>query len=308
MDALKDRIYHTLYATNHPRRTRTQPMQVIAVGISRSATESLQQALHTLGIEHVWHGYDSILPPYCLEEWYKLVVKKWRSPPSQSSMTDGLKVTREDFDAIIGHCAGISDLPGATFARELIAAYPEAKVILNTRSDMAGWYSSFASTIGTFDKDPKNWDWCKSWFWYFKGRALKRDTLLANGYTSAELFWARQFMSRSQLPGFFAGSFASNGVWVYQEHIAMVRGLGLPSDRLLEWQAADGWEPLCEFLNKPVPADIPFPKGNPTTEWMQRTGATMQEHNRRALRNMAVFGTLVAAFFSWLAYAVILQA
>lgn len=32
MDALKDRIYHTLYATNHPPRTRTQPMQVIAVG------------------------------------------------------------------------------------------------------------------------------------------------------------------------------------------------------------------------------------------------------------------------------------
>jgi hypothetical protein len=168
MGAFRDHIYHTLYATNHPRQTRTQPMQVIAVGISRSATESLQQALHTLGIKHVWHGYDSILPPYCLEAWYKLVVKKRRSRPSESSLTDGLKVTREDFDAIIGHCAGISDLPGATFARELIAAYPEAKVILNTRSDMAAWYSSFESTIGTFDQDPKNWDWCKSWFWYVK--------------------------------------------------------------------------------------------------------------------------------------------
>jgi hypothetical protein len=173
MDAFKDSIYHTIYATNHPRRTRTQPMQVIAVGISRSATESLQQALHTLGIKHVWHGYDSILPPYCLEEWYKLVVKKWRSPPSESSMADGLKVTREDFDAIIGHCAGISDLPGAAFAWELIAAYPEAKVILNTRSDMAGWYSSFGATIGGFDKDPKNWEWCKSWFWYVEGCAVE---------------------------------------------------------------------------------------------------------------------------------------
>jgi hypothetical protein len=137
---------------------------------------------------------------------------------------------------------------------------------------------------------------------------LKRVTLLADGFVSAELFWARQFMSRSQLPGFFGGSFTSNGVWVYQEHIAMVRGLGLPSDRLLEWQAADGWAPLCEFLNKPVPADIPFPKGNPTTEWMQRTGATMQKHNTKALRNMAVFATLVASFFSWLAYAIILRA
>ena len=307
MDEFKDRIYHSLYAINHPRQTRTQPMQVIAVGISRSATESLQQALHTLGIEHVWHGYDSILPPYCLEEWYKLAVKKWRSPPSESSMADGLKVTREDFDAIIGHCVGVSDLPGAAFARELIAAYPEAKVILNTRNDMAAWHASFASTLGTVDQNPKNWDWCKSWFWYVKECAhSKRDTVLADRFVSAELFWARGYLGRAQLPGFFSGSFASNGVWKYQEHVAMVRGLGLPRERLLEWQAADGWAPLCEFLDKPVPVDIPFPKGNPTTEFTQRVGATLQEHNKRALRNMAVFGTPVIAFVSWLAYAVFL--
>lgn len=115
-------------------------------------------------------------------------------------------------------------------------------------------------------------------------------------------------MSRSQLPGFFGGSFASNGVWVYQEHIAMVRGLGLPRERLLEWQAADGWAPLCEFLDKPGPADVHFPKGNPTTEWMQRVGTTMQEHNKRALRNMAVFGMLIIALTSWLAYVVVVQA
>lgn len=115
-------------------------------------------------------------------------------------------------------------------------------------------------------------------------------------------------MSRSQLPGFFGGSFASNGVWVNQEHIAMVRGLGLPRERLLEWQAADGWAPLCEFLDKPGPADVPFPKGNPTTEWMQRVGTTMQEHNKRALQNMAVFGMLIIALTSWLAYVVVVQA
>jgi hypothetical protein len=167
MSTFKDYIYHTLYATSHPPQIRTEPMQIIAVGISRSATESLQQALHTFGIKHVWHGYDSILPPYCLEEWYKLAAKKYRSPASESSMANGgLKVTREDFDRIIGHCVGISDLPGAAFARELIAAYPEAKVILNTRSDMGPWFRSFGATIGTFDQDPKNWEWCKSWFWY----------------------------------------------------------------------------------------------------------------------------------------------
>lgn len=166
MSALKDRIYHILYATKYPKQTRTRPMQVIAVGISRSATESLQRALHMLGIEHVWHGYDSILPPICLEELYKLAVKKYRSPPATAALETGLKISREDFDAVFGHCVGISDLPGAAFARELIAAYPEAKVILNTRDDMAAWHQSFDATLGKFDSDTKDWEWCKSWFWY----------------------------------------------------------------------------------------------------------------------------------------------
>ncbi len=42
-----------------------------------------------------------------------------------------------------------------------------------------------------------------------------------------------------------------------------------PADRLLEWQAADGWEPLCTALGKPVP-DEPFPSTNSTLEWRER--------------------------------------
>jgi len=168
MPTLKDRIYHTLYATFHPPQTRTQPMQVLAVGISRSGTESLRNALHTLGIEHTWHGYDSILPPYSLEEWYKLAAKKYLEPAATGADADpnGLKITREDFDVVLGSCVGVSDLPAAAFARELIAAYPEAKVILNSRGDMEAWRRSFESTLGTFDGDRLDWDWCKSWFWY----------------------------------------------------------------------------------------------------------------------------------------------
>lgn len=113
-------------------------------------------------------------------------------------------------------------------------------------------------------------------------------------------------MNRTQMPGFFAGSFACNGVWVYQEHVAMIRGLGLPRERLLEWQAADGWAPLCEFLGKPVPSDVAFPNGNPTTEFQRRVGVIMQEYNRRALRNMVISGAVLFVSVAWLAYSVIL--
>lgn len=81
----------------------------------------------------------------------------------------------------------------------------------------------------------------------------------------------------------------------------MVRGLGLPSGRLLEWSVRDGWEPLCEFLGKEVP-DQPFPNGNPTTEFAQRVGTTLMEYNQRAVRNMAIAGAVVVGGFSLLLY------
>jgi type II secretory pathway component PulL len=40
----------------------------------------------------------------------------------------------------------------------------------------------------------------------------------------------------------------------------MVRGL-VPQDKLLEWKVGDGWEPLCKFLDKPIPS-APFPHVN----------------------------------------------
>jgi hypothetical protein len=35
------------------------------------------------------------------------------------------------------------------------------------------------------------------------------------------------------------------------EHSNMIRGL-VGRERLLEWTVEDGWEPLCEFLGKPI--------------------------------------------------------
>jgi hypothetical protein len=35
----------------------------------------------------------------------------------------------------------------------------------------------------------------------------------------------------------------------------------VPKENLLEWEPKDRWEPLCEFLRKPVPKE-PFPYAN----------------------------------------------
>jgi hypothetical protein len=40
----------------------------------------------------------------------------------------------------------------------------------------------------------------------------------------------------------------------------------VPADRLLVFEAAQGWAPLCEFLEVPVPA-TPYPKTNTTEDF-----------------------------------------
>ena len=46
----------------------------------------------------------------------------------------------------------------------------------------------------------------------------------------------------------------------YQEHYETARAL-VPPGQLLEFILGDGWGPLCEFLQRPVPS-VPFPKVN----------------------------------------------
>ena len=54
-------------------------------------------------------------------------------------------------------------------------------------------------------------------------------------------------------------------IGMYERHNAAVR-FSIPSDRLLEWTATDGWPPLCDRLGLPVP-DEPFPWTNTTEEF-----------------------------------------
>lgn len=50
----------------------------------------------------------------------------------------------------------------------------------------------------------------------------------------------------------------------FNEHVAEVQAR-IPADRLLTFEVKQGWSPLCEFLEVPVPAE-PFPHINDTAE------------------------------------------
>jgi hypothetical protein len=56
-----------------------------------------------------------------------------------------------------------------------------------------------------------------------------------------------------------------NGMDRYHEEVRQT----VPAERLLVWSVTDGWEPLCEFLEAPVP-DAPFPHLNDSKMFAER--------------------------------------
>ena len=48
----------------------------------------------------------------------------------------------------------------------------------------------------------------------------------------------------------------------YEEHNELVKKT-VPKENLLVWNLKEGWEPLCEFLDVPIP-DVPVPRENVT--------------------------------------------
>lgn len=54
----------------------------------------------------------------------------------------------------------------------------------------------------------------------------------------------------------------------FEAHNAAVRET-VPADRLLVFEVKQGWAPLCEFLEVPVPEGV-FPRTNDRTEFWDR--------------------------------------
>ncbi|EQB59524.1 hypothetical protein CGLO_00066 [Colletotrichum gloeosporioides Cg-14] len=206
-----------LYAdgTDVDRRqcTRVVPMKVLCLGLCRTGTMSVRLALRSLGYLETYHMRSaSTETPRDCDLWIEALRAKY---DGQGRLFD-----RRDWDMLLGHCQAVCDFPAAAFAPELIAAYPNAKVILTTR-DVDAWYLSTSKTINRVVHDKEFW-WLSRFDWAFR---LYRPMLL--------MLWDR----------FFNGDFEKRGKGAYEAHYAMVRSL-VPPGRLLEFSVEDGWEPL----------------------------------------------------------------
>ncbi|GAA3901901.1 sulfotransferase family protein [Actinoplanes auranticolor] len=137
--------------------------------------------------------------------------------------------------ALTGHRSTV-DWPGAYFWRELTDRHPDAKVLLTVR-DPQRWYDSAHRTIF---------------------QAAMHTPAGADGVTPAGLEMAREVVWARTFGGRFADR--EHAVRVFTEHNEAVRR-EVPAERLLEFEVAQGWQPLCDFLGVAVPPE-PFPRTN----------------------------------------------
>jgi hypothetical protein len=134
------------------------------------------------------------------------------------------------------------------------AEIPEAKVIHTVR-DPESWYKSASETIFWSSK-PTSWRILKlALHLPFSKVARKRIPVLIYNSKLAEREFGKDLKNKDKV------------IERYNRHNEEVIKI-IPKEKLLLLNPADGWKPLCEFLNVPVPT-TQFPKSNTRKEFLQ---------------------------------------
>ncbi|KAK5654002.1 hypothetical protein OQA88_7679 [Cercophora sp. LCS_1] len=222
-------------------------MKVLCLGLFRTGTYSMSQALTALGYANVYHGLNSLGNN---ADWAVLnaassatfpVLPTYRGPNSP--------FTRSEWDQIWGSCEAVTDV-ASVFGATLVRAYPDAKVILVER-DYDKWAKSLETVVQSL------WGPGGKFFINVVEPLLGSET----GQTNRNMLlgWAGA-RDEKELRATLRTA--------WERHHAEIRGAcAAEPGRLLNYKLGEGWEPLCEFLGCEVPRDergevLPFPHAN----------------------------------------------
>lgn len=142
-----------------------------------------------------------------------------------------------DIKALLGGCDAVTGQPCSYFPEDILAAYPDALVIINTR-EPAAWYHSYQTFFATLTK-------LRRFLWFSpRIRAIYR------------------LMKTMVFDGFFSGRIDDKAFVMEKLESLHARAAKLvPPERILVFDVTEGWKPLCDFLKVPAP-DEPFPHLN----------------------------------------------
>ena len=199
------------------------PIKIIGAGFPRTGTNSLKQALETLGYSKTYHFKEMIAKPTDLQYWLTL---------EETGTTN--------WDELYAGYEASVDLPAYPWYKEHMEQYPDAKVILTVRP-FDKWYDSLHSTI--YQAGPQN----------LPQKLAMLSKLLFNPRLRRMIKcvkFAKRLIFEVELHGRFEDrAFAEK---VFNDHIEKVKAT-VPAEKLLVYDVRDGWGPLCKFLGIPEP-------------------------------------------------------
>ena len=212
-------------------------MKLIGAGLPRTGTLTQKVALEMLGLGPCYHMVDVLADLDQAGLWDRAL--------------DGEGPWAEIFD---GYPATV-DWPGGYFYKELMEAYPDAKVLLSVR-DPEKWERSMRQTV-----------------WAVRnGESLIRLMSSAQAHVNPQWQGFVNMIDRLLWRG--RGTFADG----HEQREQLIAGMHrhneevkatVPPERLLVWSVTEGWGPLCEFLDLPIPSE-PFPHVNDSKEFADR--------------------------------------
>lgn len=213
------------------------PLKVIGAGWGRTGTESLKIALEQLGFTRCYHGFDLFNDGRKLKYWKQLHAEG-----------------KTDFDALFDGYQAAVDFPAAHYYRELMKQYPDAKIILTVR-DADKWYNSAANTIF---KEPEP---VKFTILKWMGKLSTKLSYIPQIYYHIQTFLFKEAFQDKMKDK--VAMMAMFNAW--SEEVKRT----VPAEKLLVYEVQQGWEPLCAFLNIPVPS-TPFPRTNSKESFQKR--------------------------------------
>ena len=212
--------------------------KIFGIGFSKTGTTTLEKAFSILGYK-AWHGH-------------------WQSPHNFYALALSIHKDYEELFKIINYYDAFSDGPwgGTDLYLEIYRRLPESKFILTIR-EAESWYDSFERMITKFDP---NLETAMDTFHsserygtiYFFKSIFGIDTLAGNkqkiiDHYNAYNQYAINFLTKNK------------------------------ADFLVyDIPGGDGWEKLCNFLNKPIPHTA-FPHENKAID-IPRTSTIVQSN------------------------------
>ncbi|MEA2419664.1 MAG: hypothetical protein QOE60_1870 [Thermoleophilaceae bacterium] len=204
-------------------------MKLIGAGLPRTATTTQMIALEMLG-----------LPCYHMRD---MMADMGTSVPQYRDALEG----NGEWDEILAGKQSTVDWPASYHWRELMDVYPDAKVLLSVRS-AESWVASMKNTINQIYFGP-------SLMYHLAQARCHIDPVYA---AWIELMYEMMWRERGAMAG-TEGDADKMAAKMEEWNQTVIDTV--PAERLLVWNPKDSWEPLCEFLEVPVPSE-PLPNVN----------------------------------------------